>query len=303
MSHFTVAVFHRKDQDIEELLAPYNENIIVAPYVYRTKQEIIEDARERLRNCRADMKKYAEDPKKYSEKHRAYWLDGEKISTEWVKNFSHENDTDEEIYAWCREGTHPDDYNEDGDELSTYNPNSKWDWYSEGGRWGGILRLKVANEDGKMATNEAQLKDLDFEINQGKRKDEYDSYHRWWEIVIDKAPLKPGEEKLFALHKDEYYKERYKDADDYAKQNLKFRTFAALTPNGEWHEPGTMGWWCCNDSTPESQKAYDEWFDNYLATADPELVLTIVDCHIQEKAAFWQPFLFTNFSFCVIILL
>ena len=286
MSHFTVAVFHRKDQDIEELLAPYDENIEVAPYVRRTKQQIIEDAREQFKKCRADMKEYAEDPEKYSEQYRAYWLDREefcnprKMSIGWIERFSHENDTDEEIYNWCREDTDPDDYNENGDELSTYNPKSKWDWYSEGGRWSGSLRLKVANEFGEMTTDEAQLKDLDFDVTQEKYKEEYDHYHRWWEVVIDKAPLNPGEEKPFVFYKDEYYKERYKDADDYAKQNLKFHTFAALTPDGVWHEPGTMGWFACDSSTPETQKVYDDWFDNYLVTADPELVLTVVDCHI-----------------------
>ena len=33
--------------------------------------------------------------------------------------------------------------------MSTYNPDSKWDWYCEGGRWGAWLLLKEKGEDGE----------------------------------------------------------------------------------------------------------------------------------------------------------
>ena len=46
MSHFTVAVIHREDQNIEELLAPYDENLEVEPYIRFTRQEAIDYARE-----------------------------------------------------------------------------------------------------------------------------------------------------------------------------------------------------------------------------------------------------------------
>ena len=36
MSHFPVSVIHRADQDVEALLAPYNENIEVEPYIEYT---------------------------------------------------------------------------------------------------------------------------------------------------------------------------------------------------------------------------------------------------------------------------
>lgn len=37
MSHFTVAVITAKKEKIEELLAPYDENLEVEPYINRTK--------------------------------------------------------------------------------------------------------------------------------------------------------------------------------------------------------------------------------------------------------------------------
>ena len=39
---------------------------------------------------------------------------------------------------------------QNGDLLSTYNPNSKWDWYTIGGRWNNYSKhcpAKTTNED------------------------------------------------------------------------------------------------------------------------------------------------------------
>lgn len=47
MSHFTVAVITAKKEKLEEMLAPYDENLEVEPYIEKTKKEIIEEARER----------------------------------------------------------------------------------------------------------------------------------------------------------------------------------------------------------------------------------------------------------------
>ena len=46
MSHIATAVFHRQDQSVEELLAPYDEGMKVAPYIVFTREEAIDYARE-----------------------------------------------------------------------------------------------------------------------------------------------------------------------------------------------------------------------------------------------------------------
>ena len=45
MSHYSVAVFIKSGQDIGELLAPFDENLEVEPYVEFTRQEAIDYAR------------------------------------------------------------------------------------------------------------------------------------------------------------------------------------------------------------------------------------------------------------------
>ena len=50
MSHFTVAVLHRPDQDIETLLAPYDESLHEEKYIEFTRQEAIDHVRKHYKN-------------------------------------------------------------------------------------------------------------------------------------------------------------------------------------------------------------------------------------------------------------
>ena len=61
------------------------------------------------------------------------------------------------------EGLEVEPYEED-DQMITYNPNSKWDWYSIGGRWSGFLPLKELDSEGNHLTaNEALVEEIDWE--------------------------------------------------------------------------------------------------------------------------------------------
>jgi len=110
MSHFTVMVI---GDEPELQLEPYSENIEVDPYFDGL---VSEQEKER-------MVQYYEDH--YPE---------------------HEGKSFDELYP-----IYADDWNggsckknKDGDweNWSTYNPDSKWDWYSLGGRWSGMIKLK-----------------------------------------------------------------------------------------------------------------------------------------------------------------
>lgn len=56
MSHFTVAVITAEKEKLDEMLAPYDENLEVEPYVERTKKEIIEIARKRKEDYSKEQK-------------------------------------------------------------------------------------------------------------------------------------------------------------------------------------------------------------------------------------------------------
>ena len=71
MSHFTVAVIHKPEQNIDDLLAPYYEGLEVEPYIYRTVDKIIEDGINRVERY---LKNAKEDPKKYLDVEQYGWM-------------------------------------------------------------------------------------------------------------------------------------------------------------------------------------------------------------------------------------
>lgn len=71
--------------------------------------------------------------------------------------------SDEEAWEYVKESWGYT-INEKDELVSTYNPDSKWDWYSIGGRWGGFLPLKELDSEGDhLTTNEALVGEIDWE--------------------------------------------------------------------------------------------------------------------------------------------
>lgn len=237
MSHFTVAVFTEENQTVEELLEPFYEGLEVEPYVSKTKEEVLKEIQE---YCDKD----------------------EKLKKEYLKLSDKEK-----MNRW----NGYDEFDEDGNPLSTYNPDSKWDWYVVGGRWSGLLKTK----DGRRVDS-CLLKDLDLSID----KNVYDQHIRFWELVVEEQPLKEGEEKPFNFYKKEYYLERYGTKEKYARIESQLSTYAILTPDGEWYEPGEMGWFGMSGASIEDEISWDENYQNILESMDKDLRITIVDCHI-----------------------
>lgn len=232
MSHYAVAVFHKADQEISDLLAPYDENMAVEPYISMSRQEAIDYAREHYKG--------------YDQK------------------------SDEECWQCMADDAGEGMTDEAGNIYSTYNPKSKWDWWYEGGRWGGML-----NRNGE-SVDSGRFGDLSFPLDEEAYKDAL----RFWDSYVDHKPDPEGKRHT-SIFKEEYYLEYYGDRETYARQQASFSTYAVVTPDGEWHAPGDMGWFgCSSESGDESRDWYDHYKERFLDTADPDWILTIVDCHI-----------------------
>lgn len=267
MSHYAVLVIHKEDQDIEELLAPYSEHLKVEPYLKYTVDEAIAYIKE---HCVP----YNDYLKEYADRHLIDWF---------AEN----------------EGL----LIKQGGLYSTYNPNSKWDWYSIGGRFDGDLDLtdEGIEEAINYPNNPQWFKDMPREeqvehvkwVNTAPLKyiqwftplSEEDKVElkRWWEINIDGDELKDGEEKdEYFFWNPEWFKRRYKDADTYFKVKEMVTFFAVLTPDGVWHEPGRMGYFACALCEPEDELKWDlEFYDRFIKpNLDSDLICTVVDCHI-----------------------
>lgn len=99
MTHFVALVVAETEEDIEELVAPYDENMDVEPYFEPVEVERM---------------------------------------VEYAKEKGQTFDKPIDLVEWWNGA--PGVVNEAGEigYMSTYNPDSKWDWYVVGGRWAGI---------------------------------------------------------------------------------------------------------------------------------------------------------------------
>ena len=146
MSHYAVLVLHKENQNIDDLLKPYDENLEVAPYLKYSVNEVIKMIKE-------EYVPYIDSIKDYS---------------------------DEELFKWFVKENSDYLIKEDG-IYSTYNPNSKWDWYEIGGRFSGKLEL---TEEGRLAAAIECEKKYNIDIDVDLREDS--DYMRY----VNSAPVR-----------------------------------------------------------------------------------------------------------------
>jgi hypothetical protein len=280
MSHYTVLVI---GEDIEEQLAPFDENIQVPKY----KQGIVSEE---------DKKSFIECYTIYDEKRT--W--GVKSKEEAEKNSKLSFDKLYKKFGkdW-NENTWEKDENGIWTEYSTYNPISKWDWYTVGGRWAGTFKIKknfqkLYNEEPNFSwgwseedkkeilkekkTDSALKGHIDWTISEKDKKHS----KRFWEVYVEGDKPKNKEEEKYneSFYKKEYFIERYGTKKTYINQTTDFSTYAVLK-DGMWYEAGEMGWFGCSSASPEKQKKFHEsYYDNFIKDLSDDTRLTIVDCHI-----------------------
>ena len=141
MTHFTVLVCADGPDDVERLLAPYDENLDVAPY--RSYEEGSPADYWLYKSYKEDWEKALKTPegqdKELEARARVFLKLADPPTWEeiaWLVNSS--GDDDEKLLV-------DKDFPGGGSRaytMSTYNPSSKWDWYAIGGRWGGNFRYK-----------------------------------------------------------------------------------------------------------------------------------------------------------------
>lgn len=260
MSHYAVVVIHRDNQFIDDILAPYDENMPVEPYLLVTKEEIMQQAIERRDDAIYDIKHNT------AEAINCIWWFDKHISAL----------TDEELYLAEIDYQGYRQLDDDGNAYSDYNPESKWDWWVEGGRFCDFLKLKQHAIDPEYpdcdTTYQALFTDIDFSTDQ----EVYENALEFWDECVDGT--KDG-----AFYTKDYYKTYYHDRETYARYTAQFGSYAVITPDGVWHAPGNMGWFACSDETPEALRDWNEhYYERFIKPylEDESMMITVVDCHI-----------------------
>lgn len=257
MSHYTVGIITKEKPNytqLEDMLEPYSENLRVAPYITRSYEEVKKELVEYLERV---VKSYEEN---------------EEVDKEKIKEYNKlaqalKEDNIEYIRNWNEENNYYYGIDEKGNALSTYNPNSKWDWWDIGGRWSGMID-----------NNQQKLTELKPLINKGQYTEEelIAMYPEHYEYYMDMLNGK-------SYYRKEYILSQYPDLETYVMKMENLYTYALMLPNGEWIEPGEMGWFGISAASEEEHRDYEE---NYwkiveeMAKRYPDGYMTIVDCHI-----------------------
>jgi hypothetical protein len=163
---------------LNRALAPFDENKEVE--YWKSKAEIIAEGHESIENyAKGTYATYLADPAKYAvgvtnHAHLDYLANEFPLKLQW---------TDEQIYQDALRFEEFGDVREDGAVRQTYNPLSKWDWWTIGGRWEEAYRdrqgekvsdlLKVAEQaliDVRDPANIAELDEVEAYIEEMRKQ-------------------------------------------------------------------------------------------------------------------------------------
>jgi hypothetical protein len=258
MSHFSVTVVG----DVENVLAPYDENKEVDPYVKHNADEVERVFKQHKVDCYARQRK------------------GEPLNAFDVNTLSMDHVTSE----WWGEWDYGD-LDAAGNGTSTYNPKSKWDWHELGGRWTGELILKKGKKgilgrpgvfNNKPAHNADSARICDIDWAAMKKNAEKRAAETWDDII---TPSKESKE----WYKQEYLDTRkadhlkiYGTKKEYVRRSGFWTTHDLVTEN-EWISPGEL---FGSGDDPENRDTFTKKFVSTLKSLPPETTISVVDYHI-----------------------
>lgn len=150
------------------------------------------------------------------------------------------------------------------------NPNARWDWFVIGGRFRKSMPLK----DGGFALS-VPLREVDF----GPVERWHEEAVSFWEKAVE-GKIEEGETAPFCWPPASELKKRFANAEEYASAHDRFVPYAIVV-DGDWYEQGRMGWWGISDEPEDAEKEWRTGFyDRFIKCLDPNMLVTIVDCHI-----------------------
>lgn len=144
------------------------------------------------------------------------------------------------------------------------NPDAKWDWWVEGGRWNGWLITNDWEE-----CNRCKVKDLSLD---NMRINEMMNRAKWYVKETEVAKREHKKPFFWDYKKKPTIKRYIKEA------NQPVAPFAILH-DGNWMEKGKMGWLGISDDKYTDDN-WSKFFKDFIEKLDPETEIAIVDCHI-----------------------
>ena len=167
-------------------------------------------------------------------------------------------------FEYYRELTDGMYYDEDGNALTTENPNGHWVTARIGKNFSLPLKLKDGTE-----TYSAKADDIDWwAMNEPTAM-----YEAAWEMVMEgREPTNAAEERVYESMKDKTaYFSNFKDKDDYVTYSTSYWNYAFVDKNG----------WV--DMTNEDEKKWiTNFFERFVKNIDPNETVTIYECTVNN---------------------
>lgn len=136
----------------ESNLDQYDESLEVEPYVAYTKEEAIDEVKQRYASDYEWAVKALENTSTIEQQRKQ----AESIIERGL--FISYEDAWKVVQEWGYE------IDEEENLLSRYNPDSRWDWYSVGGRWHPYLYLKELDDNGdRIKVDQATFGEIDWD--------------------------------------------------------------------------------------------------------------------------------------------
>jgi hypothetical protein len=233
---------------VDEALEPFDENLVVDPYsnpvdAFHLSLLIKLACEKGLLLIPAEI---TEQPSEL------------KASNEWVRALTEAVGIGALLEACSAvshdEGLHIDSTGEIA-QLTSVNPQGRWDWFTIGGRWSG----KFDSQRGRDVLRISEIDWADLEQRALVAAAEQ------WDALAENAP-----EKLEGRDRASFIA---------SESKTYLPTAALLTPDGEWHEPSRIGWFGTSHSETMSEADWARFWTEKVQSQDEDSVLVLVDCH------------------------
>jgi len=208
---------------------------------------------------------------------------------------------------WYQREFNPDADDEEDEWGYWANPNGFIDYYSIGGRMGGILPIKGG--DGR-SSDIAKIEKIDFDkmseetneriqewweryqrVKSGLEEDDpiginYDLYKMGIRVIVNEAEVDAAQ-KALPGERDKWPRYQWReDVLDFETLSTRYRpyfefaTYAVVEKDGTWHSKGSVGMFAISSETPEEESAWNTgFFERFLGNEDPDTTIVILDCH------------------------
>lgn len=205
-------------------------------------------------------------------------------------------------------------------QFTTYNPNSKWDWWVVGGRWSDRYLLRKGTifnahpavshlSRGPLRSDGGPVGAIDFVGMRAEATAKANGEFDEWERIVAEHG-EPAEFSTFlSKHGDDYAAARtayhqqpgvqamreggklgwLSGPEDFAMGRETYvrraaqaavHSYAYLTRDGSWMAPGEMGWFGMSSETEADKLLFYDQADEWLAGLSPDTVLVSLDLHI-----------------------